>query len=235
MTTVLIVEDQPDLRDLVVHHIEAAGWTVVACGMGHEAVQLARQRQPDLVVLDVMLPDMSGIEVCRRLRAEVATSDVAVIMLTARGAESDRVAGFEAGADDYVPKPFSTRELMLRVRAVLRRRGLGPPPAPTPAPGLLHSAGISVDRARHRVEIDGHEVRVTALEFRLLVALLERPGEVLTRPHLLAQVWGVSPHLQTRTVDTHVKRLRERLGHRGEAISTVRGVGYRFDIAAVGS
>ena len=234
MTTVLIVEDQPDLRDLVVHHIEAAGWAALACGSGLEALHLARHRQPDLVLLDVMLPDLSGVEVCRRLRADPGSREVPVIMLTARGAESDRVAGFEAGADDYVPKPFSTRELMLRVRAVLRRHSAGlPGPADTPSPSL-QGPGITVDRTRHRVDVDGKEVRLTALEFRLLVALIERPGEVLTRPQLLEQVWGVSPHLQTRTVDTHVKRLRERLGRRGDGISTVRGVGYRFETATVG-
>jgi two-component system phosphate regulon response regulator PhoB len=224
MTAILVVEDEPDLRDLVLHHIEAAGWTGHGCGTGREALDLCRTHRLDLVVLDLMLPDMAGVDVCRRLRAETATATVPVIMLTARAAESDRVAGFEAGADDYVCKPFSTRELMLRVRAVLRRGVRGS----ETAQGTANADAIEVDVERHRVLVGGSEVRLTALEFRLLATLLDKRGKVLSRPQLLALVWGVSPHLHTRTVDTHVKRLRERLGAAGDCIEAVRGVGYRI-------
>lgn len=224
MSTILIVEDEPDLRELVVHHVQSAGLTAVATGSGAEALRLAAQHNPDLVLLDLMLPDLQGVEVCRRLRAEPATAQVPIIMLTARTAEADRVAGFEAGADDYVPKPFSTRELMLRIRAVLRRRTKAEPTGE----GILAAGGVEVDQARHLVKVHGEEVKLTALEFRLLATLIQRRGRVQTRQVLLQDVWDMNPDLQTRTVDTHVKRLRERLGPAGDCIETVRGVGYCF-------
>ncbi len=221
---ILVVEDEADLRDLIVHHVETAGMQALACATGAEALAQAKQTKPDLVLLDLMLPDMSGVEVCRRLRAESATAQVPVIMLTARTAEADRVAGFEAGADDYVAKPFSTRELLLRVRAVLRRRDK---PADAPE-NRLAADGIVIDHARHLVHVEGVEIKMTALEFRLLATLLARRGRVQTRQMLLEDVWGLSPDLQTRTVDTHVKRLRERLGTAGDRIETIRGIGYCF-------
>lgn len=226
MSTLLIVEDEPDLRDLVVHHVQAAGLQAVACGTGREALALAKQHKPDLVLLDLMLPDLQGVEVCRRLRADPVTAQTPIIMLTARTAEPDRIAGFEAGADDYVPKPFSSRELVLRVQAVLRRR-VSPD---VPATAALAGGGIEVDPARHEVRVEGQEVKVTALEFKLLATLMSRKGRVQTRQMLLEDVWDSSPNLQTRTVDTHVKRLRERLGPAGACIETIRGVGYCFRI-----
>ncbi len=223
MTTILIIEDEPDLRELVSHQIEAAGMTAIGAGTGLEGLALARSKRPDLVLLDLMLPDIQGVEVCRRLRAEGATATLPIIMLTARTSEFDRVLGFETGADDYVQKPFSNRELILRVQAVLRRRG---PQAEDDT--VLTAPGLQVDTARHQVRVEGEEIKMTALEFRLLVTLVSRKGRVQTRQMLLEDVWGLSPDMQTRTVDTHVKRLRERLGKAGDAIETVRGVGYCF-------
>ena len=226
MTTILIVEDEADLRELVAHHVEAAGMTALQASTGGEGLALARSKKPDLVLLDLMLPDLQGVEVCRRLRTDPATATTPIIMLTAKTGEGDRVQGFEAGADDYVPKPFSTRELLLRVRAVLRRRDQATPQETD----LITGGGITVDQARHIVVVDGVEVKMTALEFRLLAPLMQRRARVQTRQVLLEDVWGLSPDLQTRTVDTHVKRLRERLGPAGDHIETVRGVGYCFRI-----
>lgn len=220
MSLVLLVEDEPDLRELVAHHIRAAGHEVVGCAQGQEGLRLARQRRPDLVLLDLMLPDMSGVDVCRQLRGDPATARIPVLMLTARSAELDRVHGFEAGADDYVVKPFSSRELVLRVRALLRRNAPSPPHEADAPPA------ITIDHDRHLVRVHGQLVRLTSLEFRLLATLLERAGHVQRRETLLTDVWGVRPDLNTRTVDTHVKRLRERLGDAGAYIHTIRGVGY---------
>jgi two-component system phosphate regulon response regulator PhoB len=183
------------------------------------------EHRPDLVLLDLMLPDVSGVEICRRLKSNLATKDVPIVMVTAKGDEVDRVVGFELGADDYVVKPYSLRELLLRVEAVLRRT------TPTPAGGgrgVLVFGKLRVDRDAHRVWVDGEEVTLTALELRLLSTLLERRGRVQSRPALLDDVWGMSGEVTTRTVDTHVKRLREKLGNAGPYIETVRGVGYRF-------
>ncbi len=224
MPAILVIEDEADLRDLVVHHLESAGLVPMACGTGGEGLALAQKHKPDLVILDLMLPDVSGVEVCRRLRADPGTAAIPVIMLTALGSEADRVKGFEAGADDYVAKPFSTRELVLRVQAVLRRRTQGAGLEDS----LLTIGGVALDPARHQVTVGGQEIKMTALEFRLLATLMERRGRVQTRQTLLEDVWGLSPDLQTRTVDTHVKRLRERLGTAGDCIETIRGVGYCF-------
>ncbi len=222
MSHVLIVEDEPDLRALVAHHVEAAGHTYSEAETAAEALKCARQQRPDLVILDLMLPDGSGVDVCRNLRAMPNLSKVPVIMVTALAAEPERVTGFEAGADDYVTKPFSVRELMLRISAVLRRA----PTDPQPDSPVLAVGGIRLDPERHEVYVDSEQLHLTALEFRLLSALLSSAGKVLTRQALLEGVWEMSPDLRTRTVDTHVKRLRERLGPAGDAIATVRGVGY---------
>ena len=220
---ILIVDDEADLRDLVAWNLRAAGHEIHEAGSGAEALELARKVRPDAIVLDLMLPDLPGTEVCRRVKAEPATAQTRVLMLTARGEEIDRVVGFELGADDYVVKPFSVRELVLRVNAVLRR---GAPAEPAEQPVV--AGRLAVDRARHRVTVDGQEVALTALEFKLLWTLMERRGRVQSRERLLEDVWEVSPEITTRTVDTHVKRLREKLGAAGEYVETVRGVGYRF-------
>lgn len=221
--TVLVVDDEADLVGLLEYNLQKEGYRTRTARSGADALLLARQNPPDLVVLDLMLPDISGIEVCRRLRTEERTRRVPVIMLTARGEEIDRVVGFEVGADDYVTKPFSVRELLLRVRAVLRRGVEDEDSAKRIAVGP-----IDVDPERHEVSIDGAKVALTSLEFKLLHTFVQRRGRVQTREQLLSDVWGVSPELTTRTVDTHVKRLRDKLGSAADLLETVRGVGYRL-------
>jgi two-component system phosphate regulon response regulator PhoB len=221
---ILIVDDEPELVRPLEFAFRREGFETQTATDGRTALSLAAQRTPDLVLLDLMLPDISGTEVCRRLKSDPATAAVPVIMVTARGEEIDRVVGFEVGADDYVTKPFSTRELVLRARAVLRRRQ----PREEP-PGDLESFGrLQVDGAGHRVWVDGEEIQLTALEFRLLATFMARRGRVQSRDALLDTVWGVSAAVTTRTVDTHVKRLRQKLGDVGHYIETIRGVGYRF-------
>jgi two-component system phosphate regulon response regulator PhoB len=189
-----------------------------------EGLKLAREQKPDLVLLDLMLPDLSGTEVCKQLKENPATRGTPVIMLTARGEEIDRVVGFELGADDYVVKPFSVRELMLRIQAILRRgrteeRGVD---------ATVEFGKLKIDRGAHRIWVDGIEVELTALEFKLLVTLYDRRNRVQTRTALLDDVWGIQADITTRTVDTHVKRLREKLEAARDYVETVRGVGYRF-------
>ena len=221
---VLVVEDEADLVGVLQYNLKKEGYAVLAAGTGAEGVRLASEDSPpDLVILDIMLPDISGIDVCRQLRADARTRGVPVLMLTAKGEESDRVRGFEVGADDYVTKPFSVRELMLRVKALLRRGAVG---EQLPSDGVF--GALRVDRAAHRAWVDKAEVTLTALEFRLLTAFLDRKGRVQTRDALLADVWDIHADVTTRTVDTHVKRLREKLGAAGDYVETVRGVGYRF-------
>jgi len=223
MASVLVVEDEPDLRQVLLFNLEQAGHTVTLAGSGSEAIRAAGQARPDLVLLDLMLPDILGTEVCRAMRERPETKDVAIIMLTARGEERDRVAGLEMGADDYVTKPFSVRELMLRVSLVLRRGNAAR------ADGTEIDFGdLRVDPEAHRAWVQGHEVELSALEFKLLMLLYERRDRVQSRAALLDSVWGVTADVTTRTVDTHVKRLREKLGVARRYIETVRGVGYRF-------
>jgi two-component system phosphate regulon response regulator PhoB len=189
---------------------------------------MALEHPPDLVLLDLMLPDISGLEVCRALKGTERTREVPVVMVTARGEEIDRVVGFELGADDYVVKPFSIRELLLRLRAVLRRGAL-PPEDPSAVPAQVHFGGLTIDAGAHRIWVDGAEVALTPLEFKLLCTLYDRRNRVQSRGVLLDDVWGASQENMTRTIDTHVKRLREKLGAVvGAYIETVRGVGYRF-------
>ena len=234
MTKILLVEDEPDLQSILEFNLREAGYEVRCTASGEEALALCLREPPDLVLLDLMLPDMPGTQVCQRIRADVALRHVAVIMLTARGEEIDRVVGFEVGADDYVVKPFSVRELLLRIQAVLRRKGPAPQPvvdelSGDPAePALLQWGPLRIDAQAHRVHIDGKEVRLTALEFRLLSTLVRHRNRVLSRSQLLERVWNMDPGITTRTVDTHVKRLREKIGPIGDCIETVRGVGYRF-------
>ncbi len=222
---VLVVEDEPDIRDLIVLHLEREGFRCRTAGTGGEALRSARARVPDLVVLDLMLPEMDGLEVCRRLRREPATAAVPIIMLTAKTGEVDRVVGLEVGADDYVAKPFSPKELVARVRAVLRRA------RPSEATTVLAAGGITLDPARHAAAVEGRPLSLTLKEFELLRALLQAAGRVLSREHLLERVWGYARagEIESRTVDVHVRRLRAKLGDAGRRVSTVKGVGYRFE------
>ena len=223
-TTILIVEDEQDLLDTLEFNLQREGYATRRAASGRAGLEAAAlEPPPDLVLLDLMLPDIPGTEVCRQLRASERTRGVPVVMLTARGDELDRVVGFEVGADDYVTKPFSVRELMLRVRAILRRTA-----GAAETPSRLRTGALEVDTASHRVIVHDKEVRLTALEFRLLSTLLSRAGRVQTRDTLLADVWGMHAGLTTRTVDTHVTRLRKKLGDVGSYIETLRGVGYRF-------
>ena len=222
---VLIVEDEPDIRALLVFHLEREGYHVTQCRNGAEALRVARSGPPDLILLDLMLPEMDGLEVCRRLRQDPATQAVPVVMLTARGDEVDRVLGLELGADDYVVKPFSPRELVARIRAVLRRTH----PAPGTAPVTV--GRLTIDAAAHTVAVGGVAVSLTRREFDLLRALVEARGRVLSREFLLDHVWGytAAAEIESRTVDVHVRRLRQKLGAEGQRIGTVTGVGYRLE------
>lgn len=224
MAQILVVEDEKDLQQLVSYNLRQAGYQVDVTSHGQEALERVHRQMPDLVLLDVMLPDISGFEVCKSLKRNPATRGILIIMLTARGEEVDRVVGFELGADDYVVKPFSVRELVLRVAALLRRHVASVVADKSTAVfGCLY-----LDREAHRVLVDGKPVELTALEFKLLSTLLERRDRVQTRDQLLDDVWGIEAAITTRTVDTHVKRLREKLGRAGNYVETVRGVGYRF-------
>ncbi len=220
---ILVIDDEPDLLDLVRLALAEGGFEVETCLRGREGLERARKGRPDLLVLDLMLPDVPGTEVLRQIRRDPVLADLPVVMLTARGEEVDRIVGFELGADDYVTKPFSPRELLLRVRAILRRRGSAQGDG-----GRLEHGAIRLDPERHRCEVEGRPVDLTPKEFDLLRTLMERPGRVLSRARLLEVVWGTGVRVTDRTVDTHVKRLREKLGPEGARIETVRGVGYRF-------
>lgn len=221
--TILVVDDEPDLLELVRVNLSQSGYRVETVMTGSEVLDAVRRTRPSLLILDLMLPDLSGTEVCRRLRAESDTRDLPIIMLTAKADEVDRVVGFEVGADDYVTKPFSPRELGLRVAAVLRRRA-----GSASGESSLAHANLRLDVDRHRCYVDDREVDLTAKEFDLLRCLMARPGRVLSRDQLLDQVWDSGITVTSRTIDTHLKRLREKLGRAGDLIETVRGVGYRF-------
>ncbi|MCB9741296.1 MAG: response regulator transcription factor [Alphaproteobacteria bacterium] len=223
---ILVVDDEADIRKLLAVNLKREGFPVITAENGQEALQLAQTESPILVVLDLMLPDLQGTEVCRRMRGLPGTAEVPILMLTARGEEIDRVVGFEVGADDYVTKPFSVRELVLRIRAILRRAPAGA--EVTSEEDLVVNGPLKVDIAAHRVWVENEEVQLTATEFKLLTTLALRSGRVQSRGQLLQDVWEMPPDLNTRTVDTHVKRLREKLGAAAYLVETVRGVGYRF-------
>ena len=223
MTSILVVEDEKDIRDVLEYNLRQAGHDVHVAATGNDALRLARELVPRVVILDLMLPDISGVDVCKALKRDATTRGCQVMMLTAKGEEVDRIIGFELGAEDYIVKPFSVRELLLRVTALQRRAETDSGAAAEIAFGFL-----KVDRAAHRAWVDEKEVVLTALEFKLLVTLHDRRNRVQTREALLSDVWGLKPDITTRTVDTHVKRLREKLGAEGDYIQTVRGVGYRF-------
>jgi two-component system, OmpR family, phosphate regulon response regulator PhoB len=221
---VLIIEDEADLVATLEYNLEKEGYRTRSALAGRPGLEMARQEPfPDLILLDLMLPDLPGTDVCRTLRGAAETREIPIVMMTAKAEEIDRVVGFEVGADDYVVKPFSVSELLLRVRAILRRARREDGEAPDEAFGRLR-----LDREGHRVWVDQEEILLTALEFRLLTTLLARKGRVQTRDGLLTDVWGYDVPLTTRTVDTHIKRLRAKLGAAGEYVETVRGVGYRF-------
>jgi two-component system phosphate regulon response regulator PhoB len=222
MARILVVEDEADIREVLEYNLKRDGHDVVVTATAKDGLRQARERRPDLVLLDLMLPDGSGTELCKAMRQDAAMRGVRVVMLTAKGEEIDRVIGFELGADDYIVKPFSVRELLLRVQAVLRRVA-AEEGGETTQFGMLR-----IDRGAHRVWVEAQEVELTALEFKLLLTLHDRRNRVQTRDALLSDVWKIDADVTTRTVDTHVKRLREKLGQAGVYVQTVRGVGYRF-------
>jgi DNA-binding response OmpR family regulator len=222
---VLIVEDERDIRDLVLFHLEREGFQVSSASSGEEALRQVRLASPDLVLLDLMLPAMGGLEVCRKLRQDPATVALPIVMLTAKGDEVDRVLGLELGADDYIVKPFSPKELLARVRAVLRRA------KPAPGVGALAIGALAIDQGTRTVTVQGAPLTLTHKEFELLCALADAQGRVLSREFLLDRVWGYSRagEIESRTVDVHVRRLRVKLGPEGRRILTVKSVGYRLD------
>ncbi|MBX3204676.1 MAG: winged helix-turn-helix domain-containing protein [Labilithrix sp.] len=226
---VLVVDDEEDIRRLVSFNLDEAGFRVETVDTGAGALAAAARLKPAVFVLDLMLPDLSGTEVCRRLRADAELADAAILMLTARGDEYDRVLGFEVGADDYVVKPFSVRELVMRVKGLaVRARERRLARGSSDEGKRLRWRGLELDPVRHRVTVDGGELGLRPLEYKLLAIFIEHPGRVYSRTELLQEVWGISPDTNTRTVDTHIRRLRERLDAYSEAIETVHGFGYRL-------
>ncbi len=223
-TKVLVVDDEKDIVDLVRYHLEKEGFHCRQAADGISALKLTREYRPDLLVLDLMLPGLDGLEVCRQLRQDAATAHLPILMLTARGEEVDRVVGLEVGADDYVVKPFSPRELVARVKAILRRTR-------EPVPSARRVGELDVDEARHHVTVKGAAVELTAKEFGLLTTLLRANGRVLSREQLLEAVWGYpnAAEIESRTVDVHIRRLREKLGSEARRIVTVKSIGYRFE------
>jgi len=219
---ILVIEDEPDLQRILDYNLRKAGHVVLQALRGSDGLELARKQLPDLVLLDLMLPDLQGTEVCKLLKKSPGTSGIPVIMLTAKGEEIDRVLGFELGVEDYVVKPFSVRELILRIQAVLRRT------ESAPSPSVIEFGCLRIEPEAHRVWVEDEEVHLTLTEFRLLTTLYERRNRVQSRITLLEDVWGMNTEAETRTVDTHVKRLREKLGAAESYIETVRGAGYRF-------
>jgi two-component system phosphate regulon response regulator PhoB len=229
---VLVVDDERDILELVRYHAEKAGFECRGAGDGLAGLRLAREWRPDVLVLDLMLPGLDGLELCRRIRQEPATAPLPIIMLTARAEEADRVAGLEVGADDYVVKPFSPRELVARIKAVLRR--VHPPPGPGGPEAVMRIGDLAIDEGRRRVVVGGVPVELTGKEFGLLAALARAGGRVLTREQLLETVWGYAnaAEIESRTVDVHVRRLREKLGPAARLIETVKGLGYRLALEA---
>ena len=219
---IYIVEDEPDLKDALVYNFQN-DFKVESFGNGETCLEKIKKKIPDLIVLDIMLPGMSGLDLCKKIRASEELSNIAIILLTAKGEEIDRIVGFEIGADDYVTKPFSVRELILRAKVILKKS------TSDVEEKLLEYASISMNLSAHKVTANGAEILLTALEFKLLKHLLKRKGRVQSRDQLLSDVWKLNTEVTTRTVDTHIKRLREKLGKSGDLIQTIRGVGYRFN------
>jgi two-component system phosphate regulon response regulator PhoB len=222
-TRILVVDDEPDARELIEVNLKGAGFDVLTAANGRQALDKARASLPALVLLDVMLPEVDGLEVCKSLRRDAKTTFIPIIMLTARAAEIDRVVGLELGADDYITKPFSPRELILRVKNLLKRQAATLEPAQQ-----IRFAGLVIDRSRHSVTYNDKPLDLTLTEFKLVTVLAERKGRVQSREQLLKDVWGYNTFIDTRTVDTHMRRLRDKLGEASKLLDTVRGVGYRF-------
>lgn len=220
---ILIVEDDRNISKLIKYNLEKAGFDCSVSFTGEEALDALNKEPFDFVVLDIMLPRMNGFEVCRYIKQEKRLAQIPVLMLTAKGEEVDRIVGLELGADDYVVKPFSPRELVLRVKAILKRENFE-----APASDVLSINKVTIDIARHKVSVDKKEVELTLLEFKLLLILAQRRGRVQSRERLLNDVWDMASDVTTRTIDTHVKRLRQKLGKSGRLVETVRGIGYRL-------
>lgn len=225
MQTILIIEDERDLAELIRFNLESEGFRCMCESDGCAGLETARRESPDLILLDLMLPGMMGTDICKSLKKNGQTASIPIMMLTARGEEIDRVVGFEVGADDYVVKPFSVRELLLRVKAVLRRSA----PVPAVSACRVVIGPVHIDTERHQVLIENEEIALTTTEFKLLLTLAERRGRVQSRETLLQDVWGYNYVGDTRTVDTHVTRLRTKLGEAGEMIKTIRGFGYKME------
>ena len=222
MSKILIVEDDPDIRELLRFNLEKAGYTLFLAEDGEKALALARKHSPDIILLDLMLPGVDGLEVCRTLKKDPELQRIPIIMVTAKGEEMDRVVGLELGADDYVVKPFSLREVVLRIRKILDRR------EKQAAPAILKADPLVLDLDAHTARLDDQLLELTATEFRLLTYLLRHRGRVQTREMLLDRVWGYSFEGYARTIDTHIRRVRKKMGEAQNLIETVRGVGYRF-------
>ena len=223
MPKILVVDDEPDAIELIKFNLKSAGYEVVTAADGEEALKKARSLLPDLIILDLMLPEVDGLEVCKILRRDARVSAIPIIMLTAKAAEIDRVLGLELGADDYVTKPFSPRELVLRVKRLLR-----PASATGAKEDVIKLKELTLDIPRHQASVKGRALDLTATEFKLLIVLAQRRGRVQSREQLLKDVWEYDNLIDTRTVDTHMRRLREKLGPTAKYLDTVRGVGYRF-------
>ena len=221
---ILVVDDEPDVTELLEYKLEQEGYAVEVLNDPMSFVAKVREFQPDLMILDIMMPELNGLQLCRIARSDPAMKNTPIIFLTAKGEGEDRVKGLETGADDYIPKPFNTRELLLRIGKVLRRGEVVPDSSGEPR---IEIAGVVIDEDVHRLTVDGTSVPLTATEFRLLKLLMERKGRVQSREHLLVNVWHYDTDIETRTVDTHVRRVREKLGAYAHLIETVRGVGYR--------
>lgn len=224
MHRVLVVDDESDVTELLQYRLEQEGYRVATLNDPLGFVVKVREFEPDLMLLDIMMPELSGIQLCRIVRADPSMKDIPVIFLSARGEVEDRIKGLEAGAEDYVSKPFNTNELMLRISKMLKRSGAPSEPA---GQSRIEIGDVVIDEDLHQLKVDGRDVVLTATEFRLLKLLMERKGRVQSRDHLLVNVWHYDTDIETRTVDTHVRRVREKLGQHAHMIETVRGVGYR--------
>ena len=220
---ILIVEDNKNISKLVKFNLEKAGYDSTIVASGEKALEILGDRPVDLIILDIMLPGMDGFGICRAIKEKEKLKNIPIIMLTAKGEEVDRIVGLELGADDYMVKPFSPRELVLRVKAILKRGNIE-----EAKKDILAAGGIAVDIPKHKVTVKDKPIDLTQMEFKLLVTLIERRGRVQTRDRLLSDVWNMDTSIDTRTIDTHVKRLREKLGKAGSFIETVRGLGYKF-------